>query len=310
MSLEGMDVDQAQGLARRLEANARALANVAAALAGLTAELSHYWRGPASATFQQQWATRHRPALSNAAQSLADMHARLVANVQQQIRASATDPSPGQAAGVIGGVTLTALLSGASRVWDKANHYESLLTTPLDKIKEVAGNDDVAGRYNKTWTQLMKLDHDSPLLKYKRSPVLHWLHDNPQVKQVGHLLSGTHATAVLDKLDKVGKVMGIVTVTADVGKGGADILHHQYASAGGEVVNATSDGLKGMKNPVAYFAGGTVALLKEDYDLGSSIEWKQGIPNPFNADNFRNDYLPTFESMPGQMAGILEKAYL
>ena len=311
MSLEGMDVDQAQGLARRLEANAHGLTNVATALAGLTAELSHCWRGPASATFQQQWATRHRPALSNAAQALADMQTHLVANIQQQIRASAADPSLGQANGIVGGAALTALLGGVGTAWgiaDWLDQKRSLVMTPLEKIREVAGNKDVTGRYHKTWTRIKNLDQNGDFLKYKKSPVLQWLHDNPHVQLADQILTKTHTAGLLEKLGPVGTAMGVAKVTVDIGQGGDELYHQQYASAGGRFVDATADGLKTIPNPVAYLAGGTVALLKEDYILGSQIDWKN-IPNPLNADTFRNDYLPTFESLPGQTVGILAKAY-
>ena len=63
------------------------------------------------------------------------------------------------------------------------------------------------------------------------------------------------------------------------------IYHQQYASAGGRIRGRDRRRPEGNANPVAYFAGGTVALLKEDYDPRVAIEWKQDIPNPFNADN-------------------------
>ena len=63
MSLEGMDVDQAQQLARQLDGYARALTHLTTALGTLAGELGYHWQGPASATFQQQWAARYRGAL-------------------------------------------------------------------------------------------------------------------------------------------------------------------------------------------------------------------------------------------------------
>ena len=123
MSLEGMDVDRAQSLAGQLSGHAQALAHITAALTALAAELSHSWQGPASATFQQQWTAQYRPALDRAAQTLADMHTHLVANIQQQIRASDADAGPSLLAritdgGLLGGVTLAGVLGGISRGWD------------------------------------------------------------------------------------------------------------------------------------------------------------------------------------------------
>jgi len=47
MSLDGMDVDQAQRLAQRLDGYARGLAQITGMLTTLTAELSQHWRGAA-----------------------------------------------------------------------------------------------------------------------------------------------------------------------------------------------------------------------------------------------------------------------
>ncbi len=304
MSLEGMDVDQAQGLARQLDGYGQALAHISAALAGLAAELSHSWRGPTSATFQQQCTVQYRPSLSNAEQALNDMHAHLAANIQQQIRTSAADSGSSRTWGVIAG--LTTVLGKASDTWDDR---VGRFTDPLEKIEKLAGNDWVTGRYDKTWTRLMDLDRNSSLLKFKQSPVLHALHDNPLIQGADHLLTVTHADKVLETLGPVGTAIGWAAVGSDVGQSAIALHDHQYASAGGHLVDATADYLKTRGGPVAYLAGADIVIWKENYDLASQIDWKQGIPNPFNAGTFREDYLPTFKSMPGQVAGILEKAF-
>ena len=59
MSLEGMDVDQAQRLVQQLDGYAQSLIHITAGLGTLTQELSYHWRGPASGTFQQQWSTQY-----------------------------------------------------------------------------------------------------------------------------------------------------------------------------------------------------------------------------------------------------------
>jgi uncharacterized protein YukE len=304
MSFDGMDLDQAQDLARQLEGHAQTLAHVTASLTALTAALSQSWHGPAAAVFQQQWAAQHHPALNGATRVMEDLRGHLVANIQQQVRASAADSGPGGAWGAVAG--LTAVLGTASAAWDR---YVDRFTTPLELVKELAGNDWVTGRYDKTWTRLMNLDRDSSLLKYKQSPVLHALHDNELVQRAGRVLTETHAGSVLESLGTVGTVMGWAAVGSDAGQAAIALHDHQYASAGGDLVDATADGLKN-KGLVGYLAGADLTLLKEDYDLGSQIDWKQGIPDPFDGDTFREDYLPTFKSLPGQMVGPLEKAFL
>lgn len=309
MTFDGMDVEQAQGLARQLEGHAQNLGHITSSLTALTMALSQSWHGPASAVFQQQWAAQHHPALTGAVRAMSDLHAHLTANIQQQVRASAADAGPGGGGGGIWGVVagVAAGLGIASDAWE---HYVSRYTDPLDTIKDLAGNKWVTGRYDKTWTRLVNLDRDSSLFRYKKSPIFHALHDNALVQRAGHLLTATHGDKVLEALGPVGTVMGYVAVGSDIGQGAVALHDHQYAKAGGDMVDATADSLKNSKYPVAYLAGVDIALVKEDYDLASQIDWKQGIPNPFNADNWRTDYVPTFKSIPGQMIGPLEKAFL
>jgi len=316
MSLDGMDVDQAQRLAQRLDGYARGLAQITGMLTTLTAELSQHWRGPASATFQQRWVAQYHGALSGAAHALTDMHTHLVANIQQQIQTSAADHSGGQTGGsgagaAVAGLTLAGLLAGAGRVWnavDGLNDGLSRVETPLERLMEVAGNSDVTGRYDKTWTRLMELDNNSPLLKYKQSPVLHWLHDNPHVQQADDLLTRAHVPVVLDRVDKVAGPLSQVSTGVSLGVAGVDAVHGHYADAGGQLVDATAGALKGSKNPAAYLLGFDISLYQKNFELARQIQWNQGIPNPLDPGVFRNDYLPTFKAMPGQVASIVWKA--
>lgn len=308
MSLEGMDVDQAQSLAGQLSGYAQALAHVTAALTALAAELSHSWRGPASATFQHYWTAQHRPALDQAAQALADMHTHLVANIAQQVHTSDTNPGPSLFTRLAEDVTLAGVAAAVSRGWSDLQNgagWEGLVQTPLDKIVEVAGYDDVAGRYDESWSQLINLDHDSSFLKYKQSPILHALHDNPGVQQASDLITKTHGAQVLDKLDKAGKGLGYVTTGVDGGEAAYALGQHHYGDAVSHTVDATSSALMNTDNPATFLAGFDIALLKKDYQLGSQINWSQGIPNPLNATNLQTDYLPTFKALPGQLVSTL-----
>ena len=321
MSFDGMDVEQAQGLARQLEGHAQNLGHITSSLTALTMALSQSWHGPASAVFQQQWAAQHHPALNGAARAMSDLHAHLTANIQQQVRASAADSGPGGTGpgiwGVVAGVT--GFLVTASKVLDPVDQ----VTAALDLVNDLAGNKWVTGRYHKTWTRLVNLDRDSSLFRYKKSPVLHALHDNALVQRADHLLTAVHDNALVQRADhlltavhgdKALKVLGpaglIVSVAADGGQALMAVHDHQYAKAGGDLLDATADGLKTSKNPVAYLIGANIVIWKEDFDLASGIDWKQGIPNPFDAGTFRDDYVPTFKSIPGQLGHTIVKAFL
>lgn len=323
MAFEGMDVDQAQGLARQLDHHAQALAQISAAAADLAAQLSLYWRGPAAATFRQEWEGRHRPALNATAHALSDMHTRLTANIREQQQASAAataDGGSGPGGATVSGVAavgLTGVARGAaslaSNAWKRTNDISdglSLVTTPAEKIMEIAGNKDVTGRYNQAWTTLKNAVGDPAFLHYKQSPVLHALHDSPRVQEASKILNAVHAPAVLDMADKATGAIGWANVGVDGVQAANDAAQGNYAAAGGKVVDGTADTLKSFHNPVAWLAGGDLALLKADYDLAGQVDWKEGIPNPFSGTNFRDDYLPTFKSLPGQVLGIVAKAFL
>ena len=304
MSLEGMDVDQAQRLAQQLDGYAQALIHITAGLGTLTEELSYHWRGPASGTFKQQWSTQYHGAISRAAQALTDMHTHLVANIQQQVQASDTDAGGGGAAGfgigaAISGVTLTALLGGASSVWkdvQRGNDYYSL----VDPLK-LAKNANVVGRYDKTWTRVLHLANDSPFLKYKRSSFLHWFHDSPHVQEANSLLAKMPAH---DFIDKASGVVSWATAGEQGLKGLSDIKQGQYTAGGGQMVDATASALKGSRNPVLYLTGVDISLVHKDYDLARQVNWSD-IPNPLDPGVFKNDYVPSFKQLPGEVLSNL-----
>jgi hypothetical protein len=191
----------------------------------------------------------------------------------------------------------------------EVNDWASFVTTPAGTIMELAGNDDVAGRYDKTWTRLKNAVGDPAFLRYKQSPVLHALHDSPQVRQAARLLGQGHAPVVLGVAGKASNVIGWASVGVDAARAGRDAAGHHYAAAAGEAVDGTATALKSFRNPVAYLAGGDLALIKADFDLAGQVDWKEGIPSPFSGSNFRDDYLPTFKSLPAQVLGIVAKAF-
>lgn len=278
MSWEGMDVDRAQGIARTLDGYAQALSQISAALARLAAELGQQWNGPAAAMFQQQWAARYRPALVDSASALADMHAHLIANIQQQIQASAASTDSAQVGVLAGAGSAVALLAGTvDRAWQTtstANGYVSLVTTPLEQIHELAGDDGL-------------------------------LHDSSLLQRADHTLTDVHGPIALDALDKVTGPLGYVSVGVSGAATVGALSQHHYASAANDLVTTTANALETSKDPVAILAGFDVGLLQKDVELAHQIQWSQGIPNPFGAGNFKNDYVPMFKSLPGEVVSTL-----
>jgi hypothetical protein len=304
MAFEGMDVDQAQSLARQLEQHAQALAQVSATAASLAASLSQYWRGPASAAFQQEWEGRHRPALSATAHALAGMHARLTANIREQQQASAAGTAGSGAAGG------TAAGSGApgSGTWTVKRVITDIseVTTPVDLIAELMDASKHVPVAGHSWNQIKDAASHQGIWEHNRLHVLYALHDSPHVQQAREVLDKTHLPLALGV---AGAVMSGVTLGLDEEKTYQDASAGNYGAVVSDTVDTTADALKAYPDPVTWLAGGDLALLKKDYELAGQVDWKEGLPNPFSGSNFRDDYLPTFRSLPRQTLGIVAEAF-
>lgn len=129
--------------------------------------------------------------------------------------------------------------------------------------------------------------------------------DSPGVQQLSDLLDETHGTEVLGKLDTAGSILGDVTTGVDADEAAYALGQGHYGDAVGHAVDATSTALMNTDDPATFLAGFDIALLKKDYQLEQQIDWSQGLPNPLNATNLREDYLPTFQALPGQLVSTL-----
>jgi uncharacterized protein YukE len=257
MSFEGMDVDQLQGLAKQINADARALSDLVTTLTAVAARLTVLWHGPLAAAFEQDWQSKLSPSLQAATGTLTDLHTHLQNNINAQISASAADAGPGGGTGAI----LPAVVAGAGAIWTGAQ-LVGQFTSPVDTVASlIPGASD----------------------------------DLPVLGATGDFDTG----------------MAMVTAGIDGAKAGDALANHQYAAAGGDLVDGTADALKagGPEDPVPYLAGVTLELGKEDYDLAGQIDWSQGVPNPLTGSNFSTIYAPALEAVPGEMVDPLMKAF-
>jgi uncharacterized protein YukE len=274
-----MDIGQVEDLAARLDGNARTLTAIAAVLGGLVAELQRIWLGPAFGAFASDFDASHRPALLAAAQTLTDLHARLVANIDQQLAASSAATEGGGSAaalaGAIGGGLLgAAALRDVGRGWNllnTASGVEGLVVQdPIEVIKDLAGGDHT-------------------MLELRDTKVLSWLPDTDEAKSIDEFLAHTHVYSVTDTLAGVGTALGVAGMAIDMGQAGRDVYDGNYAAAGGQVVNTASTGLM-TKGGVYWLAGFDLEVAKADYD-----EITMGGPLPsLTWSNFKNEYVPDF----------------
>jgi uncharacterized protein YukE len=124
---EGMDIDQVADLAKQLDANARTLTGIAALLGGLAEALGQQWRGPAAAVFARDFEASHRPAIVAAAQQLSDLHARVIANLDQQQTASAVTGFGGGAGAAAGAGAGVGTWPTVDRVWNDAGTVSTIV---------------------------------------------------------------------------------------------------------------------------------------------------------------------------------------
>jgi hypothetical protein len=310
LAFEGMDVDQAQGLARQLEQHAQALAQVSAVTATLAAELALYWRGPAATAFQHEWEGRHRPALSATAHALSDMHARLTANIRDQQLASAATTADGADSSAAGSGTSGSGAAGGG-TWTVQRIVTDISEgkTPVDKLVDLMDASKHVPVAGHSWNQIKDAASHQGFWDHNRLHVMYALHDSSHVQQAREILGKWH---VPGGLAVGGAILSGISLGQDLDKTHQDAATGDYGAVVGDTVDTAADALKAYPGPgsqVTWLAGGDIALLKADYDLAGQIDWKEGVPNPFSGSNFRDDYLPTFKSLPGQTLGIVAKAF-
>jgi uncharacterized protein YukE len=295
MNLEGMDVGQVEGLARRMDTHTRTLESIAAILGGLAAELSHLWRGPAAATFQHDCETLHRPAIAAAASAISDMHQHLVANLAQQVRASAADLGGGEGIDSIVGGLAAGAAAGIAAAWkfaSTAESYAKLVEWPFSKIGEIAGHEaTIADHGVMAWLEREEGKDLFPY--YKDSKIVRWLHDTPEVAGVDRFLSDTHAYGLLDKAPVIALGFAAVSVGIDTKEAINDYDQHRDGAMAGDIVNGFADGA-GAIPVVGPFASFDIEMAKMDVQ---EIATGGPIPSPFSWQNLKEDYAP----LPGEM---------
>jgi uncharacterized protein YukE len=298
MNLEGMDVDQVDSLARRMDTHTRTLESSAAVLGGLAAELSHLWRGPAAATFQHDCETLHRPAITAAASAISDMHQHLVANLTQQVRASAADASgAGAAPGAVAGTIAGMVAAGVAKAWDTTGKVQEWTRIPeylLDKEKEIFKHTDGDPTGNGPWAWLEKHTEDPVFPHLEDTKVVRWLADTRLLKTTDEVLVKTHGYRVLGKVvAPVGLALGLAAVGVDLAQASTTAASGNSYAAANHLVDAEADAV-GVFPVVGWVGEFDIEMAKMDVN---QIVNGGPIPSPFSWQNLREDYAP----LPGEM---------
>ncbi len=251
MSFEGMNVDQMQGLAKQLDADAQALYNLVNSLNGIMAGLLFTWNGPMAATFEQEWQNKNRPALLSAYTILTNLHKHLVDNINGQDHASALD------------------------TYENVSKWVDRALTPIDLVSQFGEK-----KYNprtkdnrfyklgvKDHNITFQLDQNTKLRRffnYHDSTLLRAAHDLPFVEKADRFLVHTRLD---DLLGPVGIALAIPDIGVNTYEGGEALKEGHYNDAIMNLGNIVAD----TGNPVGLLAGGTIRLLAEDYELGEKV---------------------------------------
>jgi WXG100 family type VII secretion target len=284
MSIEGMDTNQLEGLAKQIDSNSQALYNLVNSINGVIGALIFSWNGPAATTFEHDWQNKNRPALLNAHNILANLHSELIKNIDQQKSASAQD-SGWSVGSVIGGL------------WQKKEEVEEKTRIPeylVNKEKEIFGHSDPSKGHN-PWTWLEKHTPEDPVFPYfKDTKVVRWLHDTPVLREADHLLGKTYAYKVLDKVvEPAALVASAASVGVDLYQAGDAAVHGNAHGAADHFTDAEADAV-GTVPVLGWMADFDTELAKADIN---QIINGGPIPTPFSWQNLREDYAP----LPGEM---------
>jgi uncharacterized protein YukE len=280
MSLEGMDVDELQGIATQLDTDLQTLNRLVSTVSGLAGRLSAIWRGPAASDFEADWQFKYRPSLLVAASTLTSLHTHLVSNLNQQAAASAADGGS-IVVGVVGKLEDGAKIIGT-------------VGLPLSIIGELGEGAPVLGKHasvvQKAWSDVT----DDHLVRLPTADV-NW------VQRTAKFVDDSHIGTGLKVVGLAGTVVGAVHVVKDDYRMGEDLGEGHYVAAANEGAEMVGDGLEAYPSPVTYLAGVDVKLL----DQVANLDWKD-TPSPFSGNNFQQDYVPALTAEFTTTAGLKE----
>jgi WXG100 family type VII secretion target len=89
MAYEGMDPDEVEGLARRIDGEAQSLSGIITKLDGLVSSMQANWDGADSARFHDTYANQYRGQMTTAVDHLNQLSAAAIHNAGEQRTTSA-----------------------------------------------------------------------------------------------------------------------------------------------------------------------------------------------------------------------------
>lgn len=291
--LWGADPDELERTARELGA---AAAHIDRLLKTLSSQLAHApWHGSRADRFRADWARSHRVQLLSSAAFLREGEQRLRSNAAAQRQASAIG------AGAVGGPSGAPGGSGGMRdllvaAWGgtlTAQQAWSWMAGPVGLLAL-----STTGRYTNTWNRV--IDTLGPFARYKSSPLLTFLNQQPTYRSLHGLAQEVDSNKLFGAVGTAASIVGVV----DHGSKGLDAaLHGRTGDALNETSDLVSGGLKSSKNPVTYLIGVNVAIWSDVVEEATKVHWSEGLPDPTKDGNFTTMYVPVFTDAVRQVGG-------
>lgn len=267
MTLRGMDVDEVQRIAARLDQAARQVDAVVGAVDSIIRQLDDVWMGDDLTTFHGWWSSTHRPAVSHVSADVAAWTTELRRQAQEQIETSgSTRTGPPRLGGWPGGVPGL----GGGRPFDLSRIPDLIAEYgpgAFGILGTLSGSRFAVGRYTKGYAAFLsglgpKAD---AFFRYKRSSLLQWI-DRGNI-------SGSLPASTRGLIDRGSKLLGGVGVGLSAGMAGAAFERGDMAEGLVQSGTAAASGLKMSKNPVAYLGGVAVQAWTEVGDAARGIDW-------------------------------------
>jgi uncharacterized protein YukE len=255
MPFSGMDVDEVERLAARLDLQANAIAALVGVVDSAVAGLSGVWQGHDLDAFRGAWHQSHRPQ----AQAMTDRLAAWVAEVRRQaaeqraVSGGSGASSGGLSGGIAAALGAPGVLAGLAGLADHGSEA-------IEILSNFSQNKWSIGRYPHQWeSMLTQLSHHQSLeelLRYKKSPIFHFLNQNHGALEHGSTVLGI-----------AGLAAGFVNTVSDVAS-------HDYVSAGLDGSTTTASGLK--SNDGTYLWGVALQSLTEAGEAARGVDWSAG----------------------------------
>lgn len=310
MAIIGSDPEAVEAIAAGIRAQVQQLRAVEQAVDASVEQTRWSWQSARAQDFADLWWQQYRVALRatvDGLNSLADSASRNAAEQRTVSGAGGTSGGGSGSAGIrqvgqpfvlsadglkvaTGVVGLGLFGRKANIVGRYTNRYKSTVLL-------------LTGASEKAWSD--RSNKLAEFAKYKRSGALAHLAQSPVLRSLDKI-----GTAGGPRLSALGKVLAL----DDGFQAARSAANHAAAGdgigVGTDVADMGSIALKQSKNPVSYLAGVALRAASETVKEARQTDWNQGVPPPWEGDNWQKIWLPGLQDSGKPILGKLKDIFL